>query len=406
MTRFLFVNRFFHPDHSATSQLLADLTFHLADRGFVVEVLTSAQLYDDPSYVLPSEEIVHGVRVHRIWTTRHGRGRLLPRAVDYLTFYLSASVKLASLVDRDTVVVTETDPPLMSIPSALIGRLRRATIVNWTQDLFPEVAQGLSVPGMWVLMPLLRKLRNASLGLAYRNVVLGETMAARLRAERVDPQKIAVIHNWSVTETDEPRLVGDPHPLRSEWGLHGKLVIGYSGNFGRVHDFSTVLDAAARLRNRSDVRFLFIGDGAQRTWIEQRIAALQLSNVVLKPYQPLDRLPLSLSAPDLHLVSLKAELEGLVMPSKLYAVLAAGRGVLFVGDTQGETARVISAAGCGRVFAPGAAADLSTTIKELADDRPKVAEIGARARALWSCRFKRSQALSAWQALLTGLSDA
>ena len=86
--RLIFINRFFHPDHSATSQILADLVFHLAASGYAVEVITSRQLYDDPTAVLPAHEQIKGVQVHRVWATRLGRGRLLRRAVDYLTFYL------------------------------------------------------------------------------------------------------------------------------------------------------------------------------------------------------------------------------------------------------------------------------------------------------------------------------
>src|SRR5664279_996836 len=185
MQRLIFVNRFFHPDHSATSQILSDLAFHLAESGFDVHVLTSRQIYDDPSRVLPAQESVRGVHAHRVWATRFGRGKLLLRAIDYLTFYLSATAKLAALADSKTVVIAETDPPLLSVPCALVTWLRRSALVNWTQDLFPEVAERLHVPGIAFGAPILRWLRNASLKRARTNVVLGEGMAARLRTEGI-----------------------------------------------------------------------------------------------------------------------------------------------------------------------------------------------------------------------------
>src|ERR1019366_1961896 len=171
MPRLIFVNRFFHPDHSATSQILSDLAFHLAETGFDVQVLTSRQSYDDPSRVLPARESVRGVRVHRVWATRFGRGLRLPRAIDYLTFYLSATTKLATLADAGVVVLAETDPPLLSVPCALVTWLKRAALVNWTQDLFPEIAESLHVPGIAVFAPILRRLRNLSLKRARTNVV-------------------------------------------------------------------------------------------------------------------------------------------------------------------------------------------------------------------------------------------
>jgi colanic acid biosynthesis glycosyl transferase WcaI len=403
MPRLVFVNRFFHPDHSATSQILSDLAFHLAGAGFDVQVLTSRQIYDDPSRVLPSRESVRGVQVHRVWATRFGRGRLLPRAVDYLTFYLSATAKLATLADSDTVVIAETDPPLLSVPCALVAWLRRSVLVNWTQDLFPEIAQSLHVPGVALVAPALRRLRNLSLKLARTNVVLGEGMATRLRAEGIASEKIQVIHNWSPVEMAPPSAQPAANPLRAEWNLGQKFVVGYSGNFGRAHDFTTILDAAAALRDQSDVHFLFVGAGARRAWVETRVAELGLTNVSFQPYQPLDRLALSLSVPDIHLVSLKPELEGLIVPSKFYSVLAAGRPVLFIGDPKSEMARQIAEAGCGQAFAVGVHRDLASAIRDLAAHPAKVAEMGTRARALWAERFQRKQALAAWQGVVTKL---
>src|SRR3954447_26965913 len=139
--RVLFVNRFFHPDHSATSQMLSDLSFHLAERGWRVEVVTSRQRYDAADAKLPPREIVRGVEVQRVWSTRFGRAFLPGRAVDYATFYISAFFTLLRRAGRDTTIVALTDPPLISVVAALAAKLRHATLVNWTQDLFPEVAE-------------------------------------------------------------------------------------------------------------------------------------------------------------------------------------------------------------------------------------------------------------------------
>ena len=405
MPRLLFVNRFFHPDSSATSQLLGDLAFHLAEAGCDVQVVTSRQLSGDPSRELPASETERGVRVHRVWATRFGRGRLSTRAIDYLTFYVSATATLARLADDRTVLVAETDPPLLSVPAALVAWLKRSTLVNWTQDLFPEIALRLHVPGIAAFAPLLRRLRNLSLARARMNVVLGEDMAARLREQGIPSEKITVIPNWSLPETETVPPADAVKALRAEWKLDGKLVVGYSGNFGRVHDFTTVLAAAEALRDDPSIHFLFVGDGAQRAWLEERVAALGLTNVTLRPYQPLERLAASLAVPDLHLVSQKPEVTGLVVPSKLYAVLAAGRPVLFVGDTGGEIARRIVDAGCGRAFPVGAHAELAAALRDLVGAPALVAEMGQRARALWEARYQRRQALATWQALLANVAS-
>ena len=153
-----------------------------------------------------------------------------------------------------------------------------------------------------------------------------------------------------------------------------------------------MLDAAAVLRDLPELHFLFVGAGAQRAWVEARVTELGLSNVSFQPYQPLDRLVLSLSVPDVHLVSLKPELEGLIVPSKFYSVLAAGRPVLFVGDPKSEMARRIDEAGCGLAFSVGAAADLASAIRQLASQRwaPGLAVCGPRASSA-SRRWKRGK---------------
>jgi colanic acid biosynthesis glycosyl transferase WcaI len=123
--KIVFLNRYFYPDHSATSQLLTDLAFDLAARGLAIHVITSRQCYDNPREVLPARESIRGVQVHRVWTLRFGRGRLIGRTFDYLTFYLSAAWRLAVLLAPGDVVVAKTDPPLISVIAAVLARLRK-----------------------------------------------------------------------------------------------------------------------------------------------------------------------------------------------------------------------------------------------------------------------------------------
>ena len=117
----VFLNRFFFPDHAATSQLLSDLAFDLADSGYEVHVITSRQRYDDASARLPAESEVKGVRIRRVWTSRFGRGHLSGRAMDYLTFYLTTAWGLWRLIRRGDVVVAKTDPPLISVVAGWVA---------------------------------------------------------------------------------------------------------------------------------------------------------------------------------------------------------------------------------------------------------------------------------------------
>src|SRR6266705_5767721 len=138
MPRLIFINRYFFPDHSATSQLLSDLTFYLAASGQAVHVIASKQIYDDPEAALPDHETIGGVTVHRVASTRFGRANLPGRALDYLSFYKSMRRRLGEIAQLGDIVVAKTDPPLLSLAVAPTARKRRARLVHWLQDIYPE----------------------------------------------------------------------------------------------------------------------------------------------------------------------------------------------------------------------------------------------------------------------------
>ncbi len=252
--RVIFLNRYFYPDHSATSQMLSDLAFFLADVGHEVCVVTSCQRYDDAAAILPARERVDGVEVHRVRTTRFGRDNLVGRAADYATFYLAAGWRLWRIARAGDVVVAKTDPPLISVVAWFIARRRNVRLVNWVQDVFPEVAEALGVRALaGPLAGVLRRLRNGAFRSAAVNVVLGERMAAVVARAGAPASCIRVIPNWADMEAIRPVAAAN-NPLRQEWGLDGKFVVCYSGNMGRVHEFDTILGAAERLAGKAVAR--------------------------------------------------------------------------------------------------------------------------------------------------------
>jgi glycosyltransferase involved in cell wall biosynthesis len=261
MKRVIFLNRFFYPDHSATSQIVSDLAFHLAASGMDVHVITSGQLYDSPRALLAKEEIVNGVHIHRMPTTRFGRSGLLGRAIDYASYYGLMWHRASSLAGAGDILVAKTDPPLTSIVAMRVAQQTKARLVNWLQDIYPGIAGELGVPLMRGMFGrALCRLRDHSLRRAAANVVVGRRMAERLQSFGVASHHVHVIPNWS----DDEALCAvrsEENPLHREWGLERKFVVGYSGNLGRAHEIDTVLSAAALLRDHPHIVFLFIGGG-------------------------------------------------------------------------------------------------------------------------------------------------
>ncbi|GAC1453468.1 MAG: glycosyltransferase family 4 protein [Steroidobacteraceae bacterium] len=402
--RVLFVNRYYAPDISATSQMLTDLAQALARAGMQVAVICGDQLYESPAARLPVREQRRGVSVHRLPSTRFGRQRLSGRALDYLTFYVAATRTLLRLARNCDVMVMKTDPPLMSLIGWLVAARRGVVCVNWLQDVFPEVASRLGLsPLPRPLEALLRVLRDRSLAAADANVVLGARMQQYLVARGIPAARLCVGENWA-DEAAVAALPPSQSALRRRLGLTDRFVVGSSGNLGRAHDADTLLAAAQALRADPATVFLMIGGGANMRQLEARARASKLTQVRFLPYQPQAALADSLAAGDVHLVTLLPQLEGLIVPSKLYGILAAGRPKGFVGDPGGEVAHVLRASGAGLTMAGADAPGLVTALCALRDDPAERERMGRRARALFEERYTLRAAVERWERLLTRLA--
>lgn len=385
--------------------MLSDLAFGLAHSGRCVSIITSRQRYDAPGENLPRREIIEGVDVRRVWTTRFGRANLAGRAVDYVTFYLASTWALVWLARRGDVVIVKTDPPMLSVFAGPVARLKGARLVNWLQDIFPEVAvaSGIGTGGLGGAgVRVLEWLRDQTLKRAAANVVLGLRMADYLSRRGVEAHRIVVSANWADGRSIVPVSRND-NSLRQDWGLGAAFVAGYSGNLGRVHEFSTFLTAIEHLERDAGperIRWLFVGGGSGLEALKSEVARRGLSSVQFQPYQPRSILAQSLAAADVHLVSLRPDIEGFVVPSKYYGIAAAGRPAIFVGDRDGEIARILSRTGAGVAVAEGDGPGLAAAIRALAEDRVKADTMGRNARTAFDAEFSLERALARWQEML------
>jgi colanic acid biosynthesis glycosyl transferase WcaI len=400
--KLIFINRFFYPDHSATSQMLSDLAFFLSARGFQVQIITSRLGYGGQKEALPRLENIEGVDVHRVWSTRFSVSSLIGKMANYLSFYISAIWCLLRTADKGDIVVAKTDPPMMSVAAGWVARWRGARLVNWIQDLFPEIAVSSGVRGVnGVFANWLQHLRNQSLNTAEVNVVLGEQMRARLIQEGVAPDRIRIIHNWVDGESIQPLKVEDTH-LREEWGLAGKFVVAYSGNLGLAHEIETLLSTAELLRHEQDIRFLFIGGGSQSERLRTEVTDRSLRNFVFQEYQPRELMSQSLAVADLHLTILRPELEGLIVPSKIYGIFAAGRATLFIGDADGEVARILRKGEAGVSVDVGDSEAMAQQIIDMKANPAELARMGENAREIFDEHYSGHIAFKQWEAVLKG----
>jgi glycosyltransferase involved in cell wall biosynthesis len=373
---------------------MTDLAESLVDEGVEVTAIAGRGLYNGGGS-LARREVHEGVQIRRAWSTNFGKKTLAARLCDYATFYVGSAWELLTVPHHD-IIMALTTPPLIGVVALLIGRMRRMRVVSLVQDLYPDVAVALgALSQKHPATNLLDWLNRFVLRGVDRIVVLSECMRERIVAKLANRSSaVDVIHNWADGEKIKP--AGASNPFLKTHGLEGAFVVLFSGNFGNVNEFSTVLEAAHLLRNREKIVFLFIGDGARSGEIKDFAASRSLNNIRVLPYQPLELLPLSLTAGQASLVTLADGLAGLSVPSKTYGILAAGRPVLFVGDLKSEIARLVRDNHCGAAFRSGESRQLAETIADWSSEPDKTRVLGRSARSLFENRFDRRIAVTAY----------
>jgi colanic acid biosynthesis glycosyl transferase WcaI len=337
--KILFLNQTFYPDVVSTSQYASDLAVTLAGRGHEVTVVCSRRAYDNPVERYPRRERWLGVEIRRISCFGFGKETRWRRAAGFGSYIVNCAVHLAAL-RRFDIVVGMTSPPLISWLAALFVRIKGGRFVFWVMDLNPDeaIAAGWLREGSRTTK-LLQAILRDSLRAAAVVIALDRFMAKRIEGKGVDTDRIAILPPWSHDESVRYDADGRER-FRKEHGLDGKFVVMYSGNHTPCHPLTTLLEAAQRLRHRSDIGFCFAGGGSELETVRLFAARCQLRNVVVVPYQPLSKLAASLSAADLHTVVMGDRFVGIVHPSKVYNIRALGIPYLYIGPLESHVAEL------------------------------------------------------------------
>jgi glycosyltransferase involved in cell wall biosynthesis len=403
-----FFNRSYWPDQAATGQLLTELAGDLvAGYGCAATVvagrpLNAAAAADDASSWRPVVRESHdGVGILRANGTRFRPRRFAGRASNYLTYFGSSLVASFGVRAPD-VVVSLTDPPIIGLAAWWMARRTGARFVFLCEDIFPEVATLLEDFHNPFVNRALDRTNRFLLRQADAVVALGDRMRSRLVDEKgADPARVHVIHNWA--DCDHIKPGAKDNPFSRAMGFADRFVLMHSGNVGLSQNLDVLVEAADRLRAKERLTIAIVGDGARRAWLEGEVARRRLSNVRFLPYQPKETLHDSFAAADAFLVSLKAGIEGYIVPSKLYGILAAGRPYIAAVDPTCEAAEIAANHRCGLLARPGDAADLADKIAALCDDPGSARQMGVNAREA-ALRFDRKSAVRQYHDLFSTLS--
>jgi len=409
----LILNQTFHPDVAATAQLMWDLARHLAGNGHRVSVITSRNVYGTVRRHELGHQRVGNIHIHRVGGTARGKASLLARMSDFVSFYVAAFAQLRRIATPD-VILALTSPPMIALLGVLERQFvlradgRRIRLAYHIMDLYPDAAVAMGVMRVGsVLHRLMARLTRRTLEASDAVIVLGRDMAERVVAEYGNARlrrRICVVPPWAdgyELRPLEKAQVGMARAL----GLQGTFNVVYSGNLGMAHDVETIAQAIELTRDDASMWWLFIGGGARFDALKRRAAEAGWQHVRFLPYQQREDLIQSLNLADVHLVSQLPAFGGLVVPSKLYGIMAVGKPVVMIGPADTECARVIAETGCGHVVGNGQAAELARCLRRLRDAAAERREMGDRARRAFEVRYDRAIACARIERILAGSAD-
>jgi colanic acid biosynthesis glycosyl transferase WcaI len=364
----LFLNRVYPPGRGATGRILRDLARSFAREGWDVTVVTTGKK--------KSRMRDGGVEVVRVKSSNKPLSVL-----GYVWVWIKMMI-VALRQPNTNLVVTMSDPPLLIIAGHILKWFKGGRHIHWCHDLYPDILPALDVRVPAFAMEFVKKRTRRAMQSADKVIVIGRCMARHLAYNGIDPKHITMIPNWPDFELVRAQgkngfngaalkpanQITPPEgakPYEEQLNIGSKFRVLYAGNIGRAHPIDTILEAAEILNHEHpEIEFVFVGDGPRFEEIAQARAARHLDNIRLMPYQPSNRLRHVMESGDLHLISVKEEAAGMLVPCKLYSALAVQRPCIFLGPSQSEAAKVINDFKAGIVIPQGDARALAESIKK------------------------------------------
>ena len=409
MAHILFISYFFSPDGLSTAVLMSELAQDLQAKGHRVTVLTTTPHYNlEPEAVARQplrpywgrwvqESELNGIRVLHVHAAPKG-SRVWSRALDYTRYHLLGTLVGVLAIERPDVLFAPSPPLTIGLQAWLLGLLRGAPFVYNVQEIYPDIAVKLGVLRNRALIWAMERVEHFIYRRAARISVISEWFRRALLAKRVPPDKLGVIANF--VDTDFVQPAERENAFSAECGVDSKFSVLYAGNIGLTQGFETILEAARQLARLEDIAFLIVGGGARREWLAQQLSERGVTNVALVPYQPRSRVPEIYASADLCLVPMKAGMARDTFPSKVYTIMAAGRGVVASAEPDTELAWVVEQADCGWVIRPEDGSALAGAIQYAYLHREELCERGVRGRAYVVAHHSRGSVVQRYDELI------
>jgi glycosyltransferase involved in cell wall biosynthesis len=376
--KILLLNLYFPPDTSATAKMAQTVVDALCAEHDVT-VVCGRPSYDPTErrgWRLWQTEMHGRLKIVRVGSTAFPRFNMKKRVLNYLS-YVAVAVPVTLFISSNAVVAM-TDPPFEGIVGAFVAMLKGKPYLYNIRDMYPDMAIGGSIVEPGLLVRVWEKMHRWALRRASCVIVLGDDMKNRILSKGIAAEKLEIVRDGAeIVAEDVPTAAIDEEVIRTIRG-NFRFVLLHAGNIGFYGAWGTLL-AAARELAADGVGFVFVGEGAQRDSLAAEAAGI--SNVKFVPFFPGSKIPSVLAAADAHIITVKRGLEGVVVPSKMYGILAAGKPIVAVAPLETDVANLGVKQGFGIATDPDRPSELIEKIRVLAGDGNRVKRMGEAARA-------------------------
>ena len=401
MSHLIFYTQLYYPDMTATAIMMTDLAEDLALYGQNIEIVCA-----QPTYLIkkkcPKQELRNKVTIRRIWTFLFDKNKVMGRILNSTSCFFNMLIHIFT-TNKNSLLVFNTNPALLPFLGFISKKFRNQRYIVLIHDLWPELPAntGMIKKG-GLFYKIIDYLMISSFMHAIGIITISDKMKEGILRKVPEKKNVFVIQNWADAERLYPVEKGKIG-LFEGFRLNNKKIVMYSGNIGRYQPLEVMIGAANELREREDILFLFVGNGAKKAKIQNLAESLELDNIKFLPFQPLNRLSESLSIADVSLMGIYPENEGVIMPSKLYSLLAIGKPIICIADPESEVAKILELAGAGLQAYVGDSRDLANKILTIIDNQEKAKAMGKNGRIYFLEHFERKIITKQWCSMLNKL---
>ncbi len=381
--RIIVISQVFYPDNVSVAQHLSDLCFALAEKGHNIFVLTSRYAYEEKSQKYNYNENINGVFIKRIWSTGLGKKNVIFRIIDFVTFNIAIFCSLLFIKRKSfDLMIGLTAPPLLSFFGSLMAKRKLIKFCYWLMDVQPDLAiQSGLIRKDSLAANCLRKMSDYTFKNSNHIIVLDKFMKEHVIERCGNIDNISIIPIWpAMNEIFQGNRF--KNPFRIEHHFKNRIVIMYSGNHSYVHPLDTILELSKELINDDRFLFVFIGGGVRKKDVTEFKNKYELDNIIQMPYQPREKIHLSLGASDFQVIILGEGQVGYTHPNKIYGALFIGKPIIYIGPKKSHVTEILSSLDNNIIIEHGQVSELKLKLLNLAENFSQVEKIGMKNREI------------------------